>query len=52
MNEDRMIPKFNYYAQFQTCEMFAGPAGQKSGLSHSMKEREEKLCPIILSLKT
>jgi hypothetical protein len=36
-----------FCARFPTCEMFASPTGQKSGLFHSMKEREERLCPII-----
>jgi hypothetical protein len=39
--------KIKLCARFPTCEMFASPTGQKSGLFHSMKEREERLCPII-----
>jgi hypothetical protein len=39
--------EIKFCVRFLTCEMFASPTGQKSGLFHSMKEREERLCPII-----
>lgn len=43
----KMRVEIMFCARCPTCEMFASPTGQKSGLFHSMKEREERLCPII-----
>lgn len=43
----KMRVEVKFCARFPTCEMFASPTGQKSGLFHLMKERGERLCLII-----